>query len=55
MDNIKQQAKDWVTKNVVLAEHCGVEYSDLEESLEELLKGVALEAKYPLGGTECTS
>lgn len=32
-----QLAKNWVDRNVVLAEHCDIEYSDLYSSLEALL------------------
>ncbi len=34
-------AKQWVEQNVVLAEHCDIEYSDVEASLVKLLEDVA--------------
>lgn len=38
MKTAKQKAAAWVNENVVLAEHCGIEYSDLIKKLELLLK-----------------
>jgi hypothetical protein len=35
--NLRQVAKGWVHKNVVLAEHTDIEYADLERSLTALL------------------
>ncbi len=37
MTSNAQLAKNWVDRNVVLAEHCDIEYSDLYSSLEALL------------------
>ena len=37
-EELKNKAKNWVHQNVVLAEHCGIEYSDLEDRLFLLLK-----------------
>ena len=38
MKTARQKAGEWVNENVVLAEHCDIEYSDLIEKLELLLK-----------------
>lgn len=43
MKSNAQLAHDWVHENVVLSEHCGIEYSDLCKSLESLLSSVAME------------
>jgi hypothetical protein len=34
-------ASDWVSKNIVLSEHCEIEYQDVVKSLTNLLKDVA--------------
>ena len=39
MRTAREKAEEWVHKNVILAEHCDIEYSDVIEKLEDLLKG----------------
>ena len=38
MITIDQKANEWVARNVVLAEHCGIEYDELARKLATLLK-----------------
>ena len=38
MPNAFDRAEEWVMENIVLAEHCDIEYSDVIRSLEKLLK-----------------
>lgn len=38
--DFEKLASDWVSKNVVLAEHCDIEYQDVTASLIKLLKSV---------------
>jgi len=38
MKTVEQRAKKWIDENVVLAEHCDIEYPDLYKKLEILLK-----------------
>ncbi len=41
MTSNASQAKKWVDSNVILSEHCDIEYSDLYSSLETLLERVS--------------
>lgn len=38
MKTAEEKAKEWVHRNVVLAEHCGIEYDELVCKLALLLK-----------------